>query len=485
MSISATFSSALSGLAATSRMAEVTASNISNALTEGYARREAQVSSRVVGSTGVGVTIDGVTRHVDKSLLQDLRQSIAGQSYQQARSGFLSAVEKTYGTPDAAGSLSARISGFERSLIEAASRPDSDARLATVADSANAVIRSLSDASRTIQEHRQRADTRIALEVGQLNDALVRVANLNIHIREATATGRETAALMDQRQQLVDTIAAIVPVKEIPRGRDEIALYTSGGTVLLEGRPMTIAFDRSGVITADMTLQGGALSGLSINGQPVTTGPNGGRLGEGSLTAQFEIRDRIAPDAQAQLDAVARDLVERFAAPGLDPTVAPGAPGLFTDRGLVFAPANEPGLAGRLVMNAVVMPEQGGAYWRLREGLGAATPQAPGAAGQLSAWTGALVAKRVPVSGSFGAGGRGFATLASELISGLSVKRLSVQSEAAFAAARSSDLKSAMLRNGVDTDTEMQNLMQIEKAYAANAKVIKTADDMLQVILGI
>ena len=485
MSISSALSTALTGLAASSRMAEITASNVANALTEGYARREVQLSSRVVGSTGIGVTVKGVARHVDQVLLQDLRLSMSGQGFQQARSGFLANIESAYGTPDIAGSITSRISGFERSLIEAASRPDSDARLASVADAANSVVRGLVSASQSIQEQRQRADTRIEFEVGELNKALVGVAGLNSRIREASAAGRDTTGLMDQRQQMVDKIATIVPVKEVARDRGEIALYTSGGTILLEGRPMKLDFTRTGVITPDMTLASGALSGLSINGQPLSTGPAGGRIGEGSLSAQFEIRDRMAPDAQAQLDAVARDLVERFSAPGLDPTVAPGAPGLFTDRGLSFAPADEAGLAGRLVLNAAVRPEQGGANWRLREGLGAAAPQSPGAPGLLTAWTSALSANRAPVSGAFGSGARSFAALASDLVSGLSVKRLSVQSETAFAAARSSDLKSAMLRDGVDTDTEMQNLMQIEKAYAANARVIQTADDMLQVLLGI
>lgn len=485
MSISSALSTALTGLAASSRMAEVTASNVANALSEGYARREVQLGSRVVGSTGIGVAIQGVTRQVDHVLLQDLRLSMSGLAYQQAQSRFLSTVESSLGTPDVAGSISNRIAGFERSLIEAASRPDSDARLASVADAAKGVVLGLTAASQSIQDQRQRADSRIEYEVGQLNDALVSVAGLNTRIREASAAGRDTTALMDLRQQMVDKIADIVPVKEVARDRGEIALYTSGGTVLLEGRPITLDFTRSGGITPDMTRANGALSGLSINGQPLSTGPSGGRIGEGSLSAQFEIRDRMTPDAQAQLDAVARDLVERFSAVGLDPTLAPGTPGLFTDRGQTFDPTNEPGLAGRLALNSAVLPEQGGAYWRLREGLGAVAPQSPGYSGQLSAWTSALSSSRAPASGAFGSGARSFAVLATELVSGISVKRLSVQSETAFAAARSTDLKSAMLRNGVDTDAEMQNLMQIEKAYAANAKVIQTADDMLQVLLGI
>ena len=41
------------------------------------------------------------------------------------------------------------------------------------------------------------------------------------------------------------------------------------------------------------------------------------------------------------------------------------------------------------------------------------------------------------------------------------------------AAARSDALRSEMLRDGVDTDHELQDLMQVEQAYAANARVVK------------
>lgn len=485
MSISSAFSSALSGLSASSRMAEITASNIANALTEGYARREVQLSSRSLGSVSGGVKIDGVQRHISQALVQDLRQSSSGQGYQQARSSFLSAVETVYGVPDADGSLAARITQFERSLIEAAARPESEARLATVADSATALTRGFAEASQTIQAQRLSADTRIAYEVGQLNQALIGVADMNIRIREAFATGQEATALFDHRQQMIDKISTIVPIKEVARDRGEIALYTAGGAVLLDGRAMTLGFTQTYVISPDMTAGLGSLSGLTLNGQPLSTMPAGGRLGQGSLSAQFEIRDQMAVDAQTQLDALARDLVERFAAPGLDPSLAPGAAGLFTDRGTAFSPVNEVGLADRLELNAAVRTDQGGQLWRLREGLGAAVPLAPGAPAQLPVWTAAMTSGRVPASGGFGPGARSFAALASDLVSGLSVQRLTVQAEAAFSAARSGDLRAAMLRDGVDTDTELQNLMQIEQAYAANAKVIKTADDMLQVILGI
>ena len=41
------------------------------------------------------------------------------------------------------------------------------------------------------------------------------------------------------------------------------------------------------------------------------------------------------------------------------------------------------------------------------------------------------------------------------------------------------------LETGVDTDAEMQKLLLIEQAYAANAKVMTAADEMIQLLLQI
>ncbi|MEZ5917889.1 MAG: flagellar basal body rod C-terminal domain-containing protein [Parvularculaceae bacterium] len=38
-------------------------------------------------------------------------------------------------------------------------------------------------------------------------------------------------------------------------------------------------------------------------------------------------------------------------------------------------------------------------------------------------------------------------------------------------------------RTGVDTDRELQNLLLIEQAYAANARVIEVASQMIQRLL--
>ena len=55
----------------------------------------------------------------------------------------------------------------------------------------------------------------------------------------------------------------------------------------------------------------------------------------------------------------------------------------------------------------------------------------------------------------------------------------------AFAAAKWSSFRDAELRAGVDIDLQMQRLLRIEEEYAANAKVIQSADELLRILMEI
>ncbi|GLS85209.1 flagellar hook-associated protein [Cypionkella aquatica] len=483
MSITAGLSSALSGLNAAARAAEIVSSNIANAMTDGYGRRELQLSARTVGSTGQGVSITSVVRHSDPIVLGDRRLAEAESGSSATTASFLKRLESVLGTVDSAVSLGSRINDFDTALLQASSRPESEARLSNVMQSAKALAAHIATAGADIQIVRSTADDQIENQVGQVNTALSRIADLNGQIRSNTGTGRDASALIDQRQQMIDSIAKIIPLREVPRDKGEVALITTGGAVLLDGLPVQLGFNPVGEVVADMTQASGGLSGLTLNGKPISTRAEGGPVSGGTLAAQFAIRDDLALQAQQKLDAVARDLIERFAASGLDATRTTGSAGLFTDAGAAFNFAAETGLAQRLSINAAADPAQGGALWRLRDGLGAATPGATGNSQLLNGLQAALTAQRVPASGGFMTGARSFAMLAADLVSGTATARVQMDSEATYASARLDTLKSMQMEQGVDTDQEMQSLLVIEQAYAANAKVIAAIGEMMQKLL--
>ncbi len=485
MSITSALSTALTGLTATSRQATAVASNVANAATPGYARREVSLSALSLGGSGQGVSITGITRQVDRFLIDDRRVAQAAAGDRDVRAEFLKQLEKAFGDPTDAGSLSARISAFDTALMEAASRPESDARLSAAADAARLVAQTLNQASDTIQAERLRADGQIANTVDDLNAALRQVRDLNNQISSSAGAGRDVSALLDQRQQVIDSIAEIVPIRELERDNGQIALMTTGGAVLLDGKESVFEFTPVNTLVPEMTQASGGLSGLTLNGRPMATAGETSLVLGGTLAGLFAVRDELAVQGQARLDAVARDLVERFGAAGLDTTLAPGDAGLFTDNGGAFDPLDEVGLSSRIALSAAVDPQAGGQVWRMRDGLGAATPGATGDASLLIALSDALTAARPTSSTALPAGSRSLAGLASNILSFASSDRLTAETEQAFSAARYASLDEIEKAGGVDTDQELQSLLVIEKNYAANAKVIQAVDEMIKTLLGL
>jgi flagellar hook-associated protein 1 FlgK len=134
-------------------------------------------------------------------------------------------------------------------------------------------------------------------------------------------------------------------------------------------------------------------------------------------------------------------------------------------------------------MNPVADPAQGGALFRLRDGLGALTAGPPGSGALLSSLHLALTANQPLASAGFLAGNRSFSALTVDLLSDASTRRLAAQSEQSFASGRLTALTDVEAQNGIDTDQEMQQLLVIEKNYSANARVIQTVNDMIDTLL--
>ena len=483
MSITSTFNTALSGLTAARRSALVISDNLANALTPGYARKSTELASH--GDYFPGVRVAGVQRHADPSVVASRRSAEAAHGEADARASFHTRMADLVGDPTETHSFGGRLAAFEGALLEAASLPGSQQRLDQAVLQAGNLAGALSDAAEGLRNIRTQADSSIAAQVDRLNAALTEVQKLNVRITAAQSGGHDAASLADQRDLLIDEINAMVPVNVVARDHGQVALYSDGGAILLDGTAAKLSFAPTRDTMPHMTVGNGLLSGLEINGQPVSTDVDRGAIRGGSLSAQFEIRDVLAVEAQATLDAAARDLVERFEAAGLDPSVAPGDPGLFTDDGAAFDPADEVGLANRIELNAAVDPEQGGETWRLRAGLGALGPGEPGDASLLRAFGDALTETRNPASGPFGTAMMSAGAVASNVMSHFAQNEGNAEQSLSFASVLVSETQRIQQEQGVDTDAELQNLMLVEQAYAANARMLQTVDELMDILMGL
>jgi flagellar hook-associated protein 1 FlgK len=360
------------------------------------------------------------------------------------------------------------------------------------------------------------ADAEIGRQIGALNEALARIEQLSSDIQSTRAVGRDSSALEDERARQIDVVNAIVPVRVAQEQGGGMLLTSQGGATLMTGNAHGLSFDATHANGIDTS---NTLGGVTLFGRTSSDMAALG-LGGGALDAAFKTRDATAVGFGAELDAIARDLVERFQsasnatggvtdsfmagydfASSYDGAAYQSAParGLFTDEGGARFDAASPtlpeaGLAGRITLNAALDSAAGGDPALLQTGLYVGAPEpGPGAAGFPTALYDAFTAQRTLTDGAGNPGGalgvygsRSAVDMVSEWSGLREAAAGRAETEASFQRGVAEAMREEELAvSAVNTDEELSNLLRIEQAYAANARVLEAVEQMMNRILQI
>jgi flagellar hook-associated protein 1 FlgK len=490
MSITNSLSNAVSGLTATGKLADIASVNLANALTKGYARKSVELGSLILQGDGSGVSVRGITRASSPDLTAARRQADGNAAGSDALAQGLARLGQILGEATEEDGLFRRVEQVESALRLLADTPESAPRQTQAVDALKDLTDTFNRISQEAAEVRQNADKTISQQVDTVNTNLRQIEELNRRVQRLSAGGRDVTDLVNQRELLIDEVNAIIPTRSHPRDTGAVHLTTAQGLFLVSETAAQLEFNSSPVITTAMIYDpagGGALSGLTLHGLDITPTSNHPQaIEEGSLFGEFSVRDQSAPTLLAQVDQLAANLIQRFENPTVDPTLALGDPGLLTDGGSAFDAANVDGLSGRISINALIDPDQSGDPARLRDGL-----QAAGAGpvtsdvivrSYLDALTSGQSAAAVPgLDGSLSA-----AQTVSGIVEFSGIKRSDAETEISLLTALRETLANSEAEQiGVNSDEELQSLIQIEQAFAANVQVIQAASRMFEEILEI
>lgn len=480
MSISHAINAAQTGLKASGLRADIVATNVANASTPGYVRRSVLLSETILGGRTSGVTSTGIARSADAGLTAERRTLSSDVAQSSLMASTWQVLSSRLGDSVDGSGLFSKFSKFEAALSASVTSPESGTQLAALLDSASAVVRELNSLSSVVSQQRSEADREIADGVAIVNDALKTIEKLNGLLAGMDRSTSQAAALMDDRERTLDTIAEYLPIEAVPREGGTIDVITAEGVYLVAGSAKQLEFTPGNSFGADMTVDNGALSKLTVGDLELTPGASSyAAVSSGMFGALFTLRDSDLPAFGAQLDTIANDLVTRLSDDSIDPTKTPGDFGLFVDTGT----PGDPGLAGRIDLNALIDPNQGGSLWRLRDGIGAVAEGPPGNNSILSAMSDAFTTIQSMnsngIQGSFSA-----TELVAHVASLTGQTRISHESVLSSSSTQHDLLIAAELsETGVDVDSQMQDLLAIEQAYAANARVIEIANQMLQKLM--
>lgn len=483
MSLTSALSIAQSALFNTSRQTSVVSRNVSEASNPDYSRRSA-----VLTGTAPGAQVAEIRRATDAVLFRQNMQAIASWQGQDAVSKGLDTLRVSINGVDNANAPSTALGELQQALQLYAATPSNATLAQSAVEAAREMAHGLNRASTAIQSFRRDADQRIAASVDKLNSLLADFENANNEIVTGTRVDRDVSDALDRRDALLKQIAEHVPVSTVTRPGNDMVLTTTDGAVLFETVPRPVTFEPTSVFSA-----GANGNAVHVDGVALRPGSGGNTTASGSIAAELQLRDDVAPAMQRQLDEVARGLITAFAE--TDPSGgAPDAAGLFTWSGGPAIPAGGTlvdGLAAQIGVNPAMDPGAGGNPVLLRDGgaNGAAyIHNGPPAAASYSELLRAYGEKLdAPMSFDPAAGLDATTSLgayASDAIGWLENLRQDAargnEAKEALSTRTSTALSDA---TGVNVDEEMSLLLDLEHSYQASARMIRTIDDMLSQLL--
>jgi flagellar hook-associated protein 1 FlgK len=477
MSLSAAMKTAQSSFSNVGLQSAVVSKNIANASNPAYARRAA-----VLATAASGATVVETQRAQNEALLKQNLLSISKSAGQDTLLAGLTQMKTMLGGEGYELAPSTYLAKLRDNLQAFADKPNEVSLAETVVADATDVANSLNSTSAALQKLRAEADADIDTAVTELNRLLKEFKTYNDKVKQSTAAGTQDNDALDQRDKLLTQISEIVGVTTVTRTNNDLALYTSDGTVLFETVPRTVSFEATTTYTA-------AVDGnqILIDGVPVQAGAGGNTSAQGSLAALLQLRDHAAPTFQKQLDEMSRTLVSMFSEnvetpPGSGTFVA--TDGLFTWSGVPTV--NSPGLAGVIKVNPAVITSQGGNAMLLRDGINE-TFNVDNNASFSELLNGYAVAFETTQTFDPDA-----AIDTTGTILAFSTGSVGWLEQIRSAATTASDDKNALLGRtqdalqnvtAVSLDEELALLLDLEQSYKASAKLVSAVDEMITALL--
>jgi flagellar hook-associated protein 1 len=248
---------ALRALRTQQTLLDVTNQNIANANTPGYSRQQASLAptspypipvfqqSGQPGQLGTGVEVTSIDRARDGFVDYQYRQVASSQANWDAQNAAMSQIQAVVNEPSSSG-LSTLMTQYWQSWQEVANSPSDMSVRSSMIEQGKALAQSFQSTVQEFQQQQRDVDQQIKLTVDDINDYATQVANLNSQISKVTAAGMKANDLMDQRDALVDKLAADIKLTTVDNPDGSQSLYVGGQQLVDRSSAHAMGLDLTG-----------------------------------------------------------------------------------------------------------------------------------------------------------------------------------------------------------------------------------------------
>ncbi len=507
MDLDSILTRAAGGLANIDRQLAVVSQNVSNAGTAGYSREIGTQTSVTADGLGMRVRAGITTRALNAPLQASVTLQGAAVAGLQTRQAALQGIDSVQGTTGGGQDLASLVGRLQDSFTALQTNPSSQTQQSAVIAAAGNLAGQVRSLAGAVGNARQDAQDGAVRNVATLNATLAGIGALSSQIVAQQASGMSAADLENQRDALVSTLSAIVPVRSAIQSNGDLMLVTSSGLTLPTHGSATPFALASATVGPNATYPDSAVPGVMLGNQDVTAQISGSG---GQLGANLTLRDATLPAYQGTLDEFAQTLATRFSNQGL--TLFSNAGGAVPTAAGSPAQDGYVGFANSVQVNPAVLA----APALVRDGTdaiagsaGGASAFTPNPSGGPAGFTGLIgrvltfalgtqvqsgVAQSAAAGSGLGPSGdqsSGFtppaalqsyaATLVGGMAQDSAVTATSLGTEQALQTSLQGKLTAA---DGVNIDTEMSNMVVLQNAYGANVKVVGAVQSMWTTLMG-
>jgi flagellar hook-associated protein 1 FlgK len=467
------FQAGKSGLATSKAGISTAGHNIANAGTEGFSRQravsEAEVTQQVAGQggpyAGRGSRLSRVERINDEYLEKQLRDGTKNLAYSEEKQVFLNQIEDVFNEMNGDG-LNRLVARFFNDFRKLSTDPNNEAIRQAVRESSNAMVKDFRRLSSEMEQIRNHLDNRIDGNMKEFTVLAQELAELNNKIRIAEIQGSPANDLQDRRDVMLKKMSSFVDVSITKDNNGMVNVDIRGVGPVVTGPN----FEKFHIGRAQAQPDMGSIeNSLQIARSPHSTQYITDRFNNGKMGALIEVRDKSVSMVLERLDQLAYAISSAVNEIHEKGFTLDGKTGIkFFD-----ASGGPTGMAQRISLSSHVRDSVG----NIATGL---QPNAP------SDNRNALAIANLQ-NIHFMNNGR---TTADDFYN-------SIVTDIGVTSSRNNEIltqnKSIISQlgkmreqvSGVSIDEETTNLMQFQHAYDASAKVIKTADEMLDTILSL
>ena len=304
--ISSIMNTAISALQTQQAGIDVTSTNIANANTDGYSRREIVIETKAVCSMsyamlGSGVEASEVKRIYDEFLMRRLVSENEDLGKFDVECRYYETLETVF-TDSADHGLNEAMSEFWNCWQDVTNDPPDSTARSVLASQAETLANTFNNITSDLDRIQKDIDNDVELTVDEINRMVREIAGLNRKILQAEASGQTTNTYEDSLDSLVLELATLVDTTTYENDDDRICIQLANGRPLVDGAATWPLSTETSTSTGlkDVTWVDG-------NGDPSVIS---GDISGGELGGMLEVRDEVIPDYREKLDDLASSIME-------------------------------------------------------------------------------------------------------------------------------------------------------------------------------